>query len=329
MTPEDFKLLVEQSKSLFITAHVGPDGDTLGSMLALKHAFARVYPALRVDCVISGKMPDVYRFLPGINQVKDVETTTDLLSAYDLSISVDCGSAERLGPAQPYFMGAKTSINIDHHISNLLFAKINHVVPTAAASGEVVDDLFEGMGITLDADTATCLYAALLTDTGGFQYSNTTPKVFTLAAKLSAAGADTAMIYKRIYQDLPHQQVMLYADALLKAHFNPSKTIGWTSITRQLLSAHGALEEHTEGIVEGLRQIDSVKLAAVFKETAEHHTKVSLRSDDANISVAAVVEPFGGGGHKLAAGCTIQAPPEEAAQLIIPRLEAALSAPVH
>ena len=131
---------IRQAETLFISAHVGPDGDTLGSMLGLKFSLLAHFPHIkRMDCVISGKMPNIYRFMPGITDVIDVETQSDqLLETYDLGFSVDCGSADRLGPGAKYFKKATHSINIDHHISNNRFGECNIIDVEAAASGEVV-----------------------------------------------------------------------------------------------------------------------------------------------------------------------------------------------
>ncbi|MBY0450708.1 MAG: bifunctional oligoribonuclease/PAP phosphatase NrnA [Cyanobacteria bacterium] len=313
---------VQTAKSVFITAHVGPDGDTLGSMLAFKHAFEKACPHIHgVHCVIAGKMPDVYRFLPGIRDVKNIETDPEILDYYDLAISVDCGSADRFGPAERVFSAAGVSVNIDHHISNKQFGKININVPTAAASGEVVADLLTELKIPLDANIATCLYTALVTDTGGFKYSNATAKAFELAAKLVTAGADPEYIYKELYEKRPRAQALMQAEALSKTRFNEDYTLGWTLVDRAMLKKHGALEEYIDGLVESIRQMDTVVIAAVFKETPDGNTKISLRSDSHAIDVAAVMEPFDGGGHKMAAGCTMLMPLREAEATLIPILK--------
>ena len=305
-----------------VTAHVGPDGDTLGCMLAFKFAFEKACTHIQtVDCVISGKMPDAYRFLPGIRDVQQYENAPNLLESYDVAISVDCGSIDRLGPMRKLLESAKTSINIDHHISNENFAKLNLVEPTAAASGEVVYDLFKTMGIAMDAHIATNLYTAIVSDTGGFKYSNTTPKVMEISAHLITAGADPEYVFKQLYEERPYQQLTMQADAFLKADYNPEKTIGWATITKAFLKQHGALDEHADGLVETIRRVDTVLIAVVFKETSDGNTKVSIRSDTHDINVADVMGKFGGGGHKMAAGCTITKPIEEAKKELLPLLE--------
>jgi phosphoesterase RecJ-like protein len=291
-------------------------------MLGLKFALEKSRPHVqRVDCVISGKMPDVYDFLPGIKEVLRMETATTLLPQYDMTISVDCGSADRLGLAQPIFQNGKVSANIDHHVSNNHFGQINVVDTAAAASGEVVFDILKAMKIPLDANIATCLYTGIITDTGGFKYSNTTAKVMDTTAQLINAGANPEYIFKQLYEEQPMCQVMLQADALRQSQFNADKTIGWTVITRDLLNQHGALDEHIDGLVESIRRIDSVLIAIVFKETMSGETKISIRSDSHDIDVSAVMCLFDGGGHRMAAGCTMPFPITEAPTKLLPILE--------
>ena len=322
-----FGQAIRDAKTIFISAHVGPDGDTLGSMLGLRHALLPHFPHLEtLDCVISGKMPDIYKFMPGINQVKDAETATDLLPVYDLAFSVDCGSLDRLGPAGDYFARARHSINIDHHISNNRFGKHNIIDVEAGASGEVVADLLTGNGITIPADAATCLYVAILTDTGGFKYTSTTAKIFDLAALLTRQGANPEQIYRFIYEKFPKAQGLLQAEAFRTAHFNADSTLSWAVVTQAMLNEFGANEEHVEGLVETLRRVSTVLVSAVLRETKLGQTKVSLRSDIPAINVADVVMRWNGGGHKMAAGCTIDAQPEAAQAELIPLLQAAIDA---
>jgi phosphoesterase RecJ-like protein len=319
---EEFIAAIDEAKTVFITAHVGPDGDTLGSMLGFKFALEKARPHIqRIDCVISGKMPDTYAFLPGLKDVHRMETATTLLPQYDMAICMDCGSADRLGLAQPLFESAKVNANIDHHISNARFAKINVVEIAASASAEVVFDILKVMKIPMDANIATGLYTGIVTDTGGFKYSNTTAKVMEITAQLIAGGADPEYIFKQLYEEQPMCQVMLQADALLHTRFNADKTIGWAIVTREMLNRHGALDEHIDGLVESIRRIDTVLIAVVYKETDGGITKVSIRSDTHDIDVSAVMAEFGGGGHKMAAGCTIPLPITAAPEKLNPMLE--------
>ncbi len=330
ITPSEvtqFKEAILQAKSVFLCAHVSPDGDTLGSMLGLKHALKNAFPHLTViDAAVSGKIPDIYHGLPGVSEIKDPDTATDLLAQYDLSFCLDCGSPDRLGSSQHFFMGAKCAINIDHHVSNKRFGHINLIDTQAAASGEVVADLLTPNQIPLTPETAACLYVALLTDTGGFKYSSTTSKIFRLAADLVDAGANPEMLFKQIYDVMPKSQALLHATCVQKAKFNADNSLSWVIISREDLAQTGAIDEHIEGLVDILRRISTVRVAALLKATPDGMTKVSLRSDDHRINVAEIAERWNGGGHKMASGCTITKPPEQVETELIPILEAAIQA---
>lgn len=317
-----FRAAVEQAKTIIISAHVGPDGDTIGSMLGLLHAFRLSFPHLqKVDPVISGGMPNLYRFMPGADEVIDSDTGFELLEKeYDLAFSVDCGSVERLGSAKPYFLSARQSINIDHHFSNDHFGKLNIIDLEAGASGEVVADLLMGNGIELSEATATCLYVAILTDTGGFKYASTSARIFDLAATFTRSGANPENIYRHIYEEVPKAQAMLQAEAIRNAQFDCEDALSWSVITQQFLHRFNASEEHVDGLVEALRKIDTVIVSAVLKETRSGITKVSLRSDVPYINVSDVAARWKGGGHKMAAGCTIEKPPEAAERELLPVL---------
>ena len=178
--------------------------------------------------------------------------------------------------------------------------------------------------IPIPADAATCLYVAILTDTGGFKYSSTSAKVFELAATLTRLGASPELIYRHLYEKYPRVQGMLQAKALLNAQFNSDKTLAWTVIPQAMLTEYEAEEEHIEGMVETLRRIDSVVISALLKETRSGMTKVSLRSDTELINVADIMARWGGGGHKMASGCTMNLPITAAEKELIPILEQAL-----
>lgn len=320
---------LQKAQSVFITAHVGPDGDTLGSMLALKHALKEQRPDLRVDCVIAGKMPDIYHFMPGIDTVINVETQPErLLSQYDVGVSVDCGTLGRLGPAKPYFEGAKMAINIDHHVSNQRFGQLNLVEVNASSSGQVVGQLLDAWNWPISQATAICIYVTLLTDTGGFRFACTTAEVFDWAARLVRLGAEPEPIFKTVYENRPMAQAKLFAQTVLDhqmdAHSAKAGQLIWYAVSQAQLKQLGALEEHTEGMIDRLRELEGVKIAALFKETTEGTTKVSLRSNVHGINVSAILEPLGGGGHVMAAGIGLNMSLKEAQALLLPKLEAAL-----
>ncbi len=321
-----FKQAIENAGTVFLSAHVGPDGDTLGSMLGLKFALAENFKHLkRIDAVIAGKVPGVYEFLPGVHGVLDVETAADvLLPEYDLAFSVDCGAVERLGPARLYFEKAKQSINIDHHYSNARFGTVNIIDVEAGASGEVVADLLMGNDIPISKEAATALYVAILTDTGGFKFSSTSAKIFELVAHLTRRGADPNHIYRHVYDIMPKAQVILHAQGVERARFNASNSLCWTTVSQADLKAVGADDDHIEGLIDILRRIAPVKIAALIKETRAGLTKISLRSDVETLNVAEIAARWNGGGHKMAAGANIEKPPAAVEAELIPVLESAL-----
>ena len=305
---------IKNAKNIVILHHVAPDGDCLGSVLALKEMISQVDDVKKLDAVITGKIPDIYRFLPGIEYLKKVNDES-LYRSYDLVIAVDCACKDRLGDATELFNKARSSINIDHHISDEGFADIDWIDPKASATGEVLFDLIKPLGVKLTQDMATNLYTAMLTDTGGFKFENTKPKTFEICAQLLEAGADPVNIYNKCYESKPLAMVKLHAKAIDNAIFIENNEIVYTKITRKLLEEIDATDDHIDGITEALRQVDSVKIALVFKETLRGSTKVSFRSNGLN--VCEIASFFGGGGHKLASGCLLEKNIEEAVNDVI------------
>ncbi|OGI20942.1 MAG: hypothetical protein A2287_02335 [Candidatus Melainabacteria bacterium RIFOXYA12_FULL_32_12] len=295
--------IIKKAKSLVILSHVGPDGDTLGSMLALKEILAQLGTIDKIDAIIVGKIPDLYTFLPGIAEVKN-PGDKNLYQNYDLSITVDCGSIDRLGDSVDLFRNAKASANIDHHVSNTNFAQINWIEPKASSTGQILYKIIELLKVNLTKNIATNLYTAILTDTGGFKFENTKPETLQICAKLLEAGVDPTFIYKKCYESKTLSMVRLQARAVDQAVFLDDNKIAYASVTRQLLDLFGAYDDHVDGISETLRQVNTVEVALVFKETIKGDTKVSFRSNGLN--VCEIARFFGGGGHKLAAGCTVQ-----------------------
>ena len=300
---EKLILAIKRSKNIVIIAHVGPDGDTLGSMLGLREMLVQLKNLEKIDVVIVGKIPDIYKFLPDSNIIKNSDNK-DLYTSYDLAITVDCASLDRLGDSVELFRNAKLTANIDHHISNPQFADINLIIPEASACGEILFRLVADLDITLTKEIAVNLYTAILTDTGGFKFENTKPNTLEVCAKLIEAGAVPNQIYKECYESKPIAMVRLHSRAIDQAIFTEKNKIAYTTVTRNLLNTLGATDDHVDGISEALRQVSTVEVALTFKETQKGDTKVSFRSK--RIDVCEVARFFGGGGHKLAAGCTVQ-----------------------
>lgn len=317
---------LKAAKTVFLCAHVSPDGDTLGSMLGIAEAIKAHYKHLTVvHTAVSGHIAAMFDFMPGIKSIIDADTPADLLpEPYDVSICLDCGSLDRLGKAGDFFKAAKTSFNIDHHYSNNRYATVNIIDDLAGASGEVVADILENINVPLNKEAAIGLYVAILTDTGGFKYGSTSAKIFRLAAQFVELGANPEEIYRYVYEEVPMARQMLHASAIQNATFELDNQLAWTLVTKAKLKELNAKDEYSEGLVEALRRIDTVQIAAVIRETAGGHSKVSLRSDNHNINVAEILEQFGGGGHRMASGCSFDTSPAETAEKLLPHLRQAI-----
>lgn len=305
---------VENAKTAVICHHVAPDGDCLGSALALRKALGQFKNLKRVDAVLSGQVPDIYKFLPGIDTLINIKESS-LHETYDIAFAVDCAGRDRLGEAERLFNNAKKTVNIDHHISNNGFADIDLIVPSASATGEVLYSLIKDFGVELTEDMAINLYTAILTDTGGFKFENTKAETFSICSKLLGAGADPVNIYKECYELKPAEMVKLHARAVNEAVFLEENQIVFSKITRRMLEETNSSDEHIDGITEILRQINTVKIALVFKETLKGSTKISMRSNGPD--VCEIASFFGGGGHKLASGCLVEKNVDEAVNDVI------------
>ena len=305
---------IKTAKTVVIIHHVAPDGDCLGSALALEEALRHLSNLERVHAVITGQIPNIYAFLPGIENLKNVKDE-DLYQSYDLAITVDCAGKDRLGDAVYLFNNAKETINIDHHISNNGFADIDLIMPNVSATGEVLFSLIRAFPVEITKEMATNLYTAILTDTGGFKFENTKPETLRICADLIAAGADPVFIYKQCYESKPLEMVRLHSKAINDAVFLENNKIVYTKITRKLLEDLNASDEHIDGITETLRQINTVQIALVFKETIKGFTKISMRSN--GIDVCEIASFYGGGGHKLASGCLLEKNLDEAVNDVI------------
>lgn len=286
-----------------IIAHISPDGDALGSTLALLGLLRQL--GKQAEAVCADGVPTLYRFLPLADQLCTPERAT----GYPHVISVDCADLGRLGQAQPLFAQAASTYNIDHHPTNDAYAGSNAVDPTAAATGELIYRLALSLGSPITAELAACLYTALMTDTGNFSYSNTTGDTLRIAGALLDAGADGYDLNLRIYRNTPFCKLRLLGVAIDGIRLYEQNRIGMASLTRAQVEACGAREEDTEGVVDYVRDIDTVEIAIFLKESGPETWKVSLRAKRwAN--VGAMAARLGGGGHARAAGYTAKGGPD-------------------
>ena len=284
-----------------LACHVGPDGDALGSLLAL----ALGLRSLGTDVVASWSepfaVPSQYSYLPGLDLLSPPSSFPE---SPDLLVTFDTGSVDRLGTLAPAAENAGCVIVVDHHASNTRFGTVNLLDPTAAASAVMVDELLRRLGVTLTRDIATCLYTGLTTDTGSFKYQATTPAVHEVAARLLATGIDHAAIAREVFDTKPFGYVKLLGRLLDRATLEPG--LVWTYSTQRDFAEYGVGMDDIEGAIDVLRTTVEADVAVICKETPSGAYAVSMRSKG-GADVGAVAVSLGGGGHRYAAGFTSDA----------------------
>lgn len=310
---QEFDEIIKSSKNILIISHVNPDGDTLGTMCALQSAIYQQYKK-KAEMLILSKLPKVYEFLPNIHEAKTLDMF-DKSREYDLVIAVDVASLDRLIDAQVLFDKAKFTINIDHHRTNNNFGNLAIVEPKASSSGEVLYKILKQLGWQMNFDTITCIYTAILTDTGGFRFENTSAEVFRIAAELTEKGINPKELYKKCYETKSKAAVLFQNYCVSKAIFSSDDKIVYTVVYKKDIEKFAVGDDATDGIAEALRSIDSTDVSFVVKEVDAKICKISMRSKKANI--ANVCSVFGGGGHKFAAGCTIKLSCDEAVKKLL------------
>ena len=308
---------ISSARSLALACHVAPDGDALGSMLALH----RLSLAAGKESIASWPEPFVvgphYTFLPGLD---GATKPADFPAVPDVMVTFDCGSLERLGELAEPARAAGCLIVIDHHRTNDGYGAINVIDPDAAASAVIVRRLLDRLGWRLDRDAAICLFTGVVCDTGRFQYDNTTPEVFELAAELTSFGLPVAAINRQLFEEHRLAYLRLVAAALERAELDPDRRFVATWVTADDLEANGVGLEETEGLIDLVRRTTEADVSCVLKETPEG-TKVSLRAVS-DIDVGAIATSFGGGGHRAAAGFNDERPVPEVLDAIRDKLPA-------
>ncbi len=309
--------IIKSNKNILITSHVNPDGDTLGAMCAMYLLIEKNFKK-KCDMVLVSKLPKMYEFIPKINLAKNIDQY-DKSREYDLVINVDVASSERNCDAQILFNKAKNTVNIDHHKTNNLYADINFVEPDASSTCEVVYEIAKTLGWKTDLDIATCLYTGIMTDTGSFRFDNTTPKALIYASEMVELGVVPSVIYKYCYESQSKNMVLFQVYCVNKAVFENDDKIAYIKIYKKDMEKFQAQEDFTEGLTEKLRAIVSTRIAFVAKEMKNGWTKVSMRSKNADC--AKICEKFDGGGHRLAAGCTVKCNIDNAVVKILKEIE--------
>lgn len=299
-----FKENINKYENICLTAHVNPDGDSIGSTLALAK-FIKNEMNKDVNVVISDEISSTFKFLPGISDIKKEIDNIDLL------ITLDSADMGRLALDKSLVENAKCIINIDHHVTNTRFGDINFVDGKSSSTGEVLYEMMEILKGEISKDIATCLYVAISTDTGSFKYTNTTSRTHYIASKLLEKDIDLETINIELYQNRSIEKTRLLMEGVKNLTLLENDTVGIVAIDKDILEECNATIQDTNMIVDFIRGIDTVNLACLIRPIDENSSKASLRSKK-NIDVSEIVSVFGGGGHAKAAGCTINSNVAEA-----------------
>jgi bifunctional oligoribonuclease and PAP phosphatase NrnA len=297
-----------------ICSHAQPDGDSVGSMLALGMVLEQM--GKQVELVAADSIPAHYRELPG---AAAIQTRLRIQGRYDAVILLECDSLQRtkLSGLEEFYQ-----INIDHHISGQEFAQLNWIDPDAVSAGEMVFRLARAAGARLTPQMAACLYITVLTDTGGFCYGSIRESTFALARELVHAGADPVAIAKEVYFSTPVSKLLLLGAALNR--LNCEDRLAWLWVTHaDTLESH-ATEDDSDGIVDYALGVEGIEAAFFLRELPEGRIRVSLRGKG-RINIAAIAERLGGGGHENAAGCTLDGPLSRAREEVLAHLRPAVA----
>lgn len=293
--------VLRNAGNAIICGHVMPDGDCLGSVAALGTALEQL--GMKVVLASPDPVPEIYSFMPGVDRFVIGEDV--LAEEYDTFIILDCSVPERLGKVRALLERGILVVNIDHHPGSSAFAGYNYIDGKAAATGEIVMDLIDLLGTSISEEIAVYLYVALVTDTGSFQYENTTSGTMRRAARLLETGISASWININIYEQKPLATLKVMEEALKKMAISSCGRVAWSSIDRRTLNMLAARDEHTDGLINIVRTIKGVEVAIFFREISEGKFKVSFRSKE-GVDVRMLAGKFGGGGHTRASGCVIE-----------------------
>ncbi len=295
------------AERIVLAGHVNPDGDTLGCVLAMAHVLRRL--GKDVTAISTDGVPDNLRWLPGAELIVRGTERRD----FDLAVACDAGALERVGRSViAAIQSAPQLLNIDHHIPDGVFGDILIVDSAAAATAELIWQLILKLSARsnkalADKDVAVCLMTGLITDTGSFRFMNVTPNTFLLAARLQRLGALPAPIAELVFENRSCASVKLLGRALDSLKLSHDGRVAWSQITAQDFDDLNATDSETEGIVNHVRSIQGVDVGILFREVPGQKVRISLRARD-GADVNRIANAFGGGGHRLAAGCSVTPP---------------------
>ena len=293
--------VLRANRKFVVLSHVRPDGDALGSQIALALSLKQLGKDVRVWN--EDGMLDKYSFVPRSEILSKPPAAAE---DFDVAIALDTAIQNRLGNTVAAIRSAKTWINIDHHQSNPGYGDVVHLDPSAPATGQIVFELIKDQQLPIDCDIAENLYVAISTDTGSFQYPNTTSRTFEIAAELIRLGVDVGRVSQLLYENYPRRRIELLRALLDTMQFGANARVAWFSLTLDLARQLGVLPEDNEGLIDHLRAVQGVIVAIFFEELADGKVRVSMRSKSADVNVSEICQQFGGGGHPAAAGARVR-----------------------
>jgi bifunctional oligoribonuclease and PAP phosphatase NrnA len=311
-TFEEIGQILRERQRFAILGHVRPDGDALGSQLALALSLRALGKEVRVWN--EDGMLEKYSFLPRAELLTKPPPTPE---DFDVAIALDTAIQNRLGTAFAAVGSAKIWINIDHHLSNPGYGNVVHIDTSAPATGEIIFHLIKSQGLPLDRDIAENLYVAISTDTGSFQYPKTSARTFEIAAELIRIGLDVGQLSQQLYENYPRRRLELLRELLRNMRFQQEDHVASFSLTLKAAAELGVLPEDNEGLIDHLRAVHGVIVAVFFEELSDDKVRVSMRSKTDAVDVCAICQKFGGGGHTLAAGARVRGTLAEVEQRVL------------
>ena len=297
--------VIEKAQSFLLTCHVSPDADALGSVIAMGLALEGL--GKKVQWYNQDEVSSSLQFLPGVNRFT---TKLDFNKHYDVVITGDSGELSRIGKAFQDFKNYKHLINVDHHLTNTQFGTVNVIDVNAPSTGSVMLELIEKLGAEITPQIATAVYVTIVTDTGSFQYRNTTQEAFRVSEELIAKGVSPAEVAEELYFSFPAEKLFLLQRVLKTLEFSEDRKYASIVLKYQDIKELNVERDVAEDFIDHPRSVKSVKVAAYFKEIGENKYKLSLRSKE-GVNVSTVCGYFGGGGHFSASGCVINGSLEE------------------
>ncbi|MCX5686309.1 MAG: bifunctional oligoribonuclease/PAP phosphatase NrnA [Candidatus Omnitrophica bacterium] len=309
---------INKYSKFLITAHINLEGDSLGSQLAAKQLLDSLGKASVI--VDSDPVPEHYKFLP---MADGISNKIDKGLDFEAALVLDCPTMKRIGHVRDLITKDKFVINIDHHISNEKFGHVNWVDPNASSAGEMVYKLFKEMKVGLTKEAALSLYIAILTDTGSFNYDNTSSVTHEIAGELLGYGLDPARVSEDVYERKSVGDIKFLGLVLSTLKLNKSQDVAYLEVTKSTMDETGSEAAKSEGFVNYARSINNVKVAVIFREEAGGKINVSFRSKG-EVDVNKIASAFGGGGHVKASGCVIEGTLAEAEKKVLAKVEEAL-----